>query len=83
MEFSTSPPGILRSGLELAEREARILQQQGKTVAVIAVANQSGISVTGTAAFDTKVGTWMFSGELEKLRDQKSANWRVTATWSK
>jgi hypothetical protein len=81
---SSSPrPGLLQSGLAIVEREADALRRQGKTVGVIAVANPSGVNVTGTAAWDTTAGRFVFSGELEKLRDQKSLNWRAAVLWSR
>jgi hypothetical protein len=74
---------ILQSGFEIAEREAQRLEAEGKRVAVMTVWNPSGVRVKGTAAFDTKAGKWELSGELEKLKNHKSLNWQVEATWSR
>ena len=76
-------PGILQSGLAIVEREAETLRKEGKTLGIFAVGNPSGVKVVGTAVFDTESGRWQFSGELEKLRDQKSLDWRAGVTWSR
>lgn len=78
--MSDSP--LLRSGLaQMQAMEAAL--PAGKRFAVLAVADENGVRVHGTAAFDTELGRWLLSGELEKLKTQPGVNWQVAVLWSK
>lgn len=83
MSDLTPRPSILQSGLDIVKRDAEVLRRQGKTVAIVTVANRSGVKVAGTLAWDTKAGTLGLSASLEKLRDQKGVDWEVAVVWSR
>jgi hypothetical protein len=76
-------PSILQSGLDIVKRDAELLRKQGKTVAIVTVANPSGIKVGGTLAWDMKGGSLELSASLEKLRHTKSHDWEVAVVWSR